>query len=147
MEAAAALQLVPEKYHLIYQQKWATIRENFKRGRLRDVYHYPLLENTNEEIISKANDMLSHYKSEIKVNAAFGFVLEDRTTEELKFFHPSNNTMLFPTPRLLQTPTDFTKFKTDIDQQDANAYARENRPSTKWTVSRIICVRFDVYRL
>ena len=91
--------------------------------------------------------MLSNYTGRIKVNVAFGFVLEDRITQELKFFHPSNNTMVFPTPRLLQSLEDFVKFKSDIDQQDAYAYARENRPSTKWIVSRVICVRFDVYRL
>ena len=147
MDAAEAVQLVPEKYRIIYQQKWRTIKETVKRGRLSDVYHYPLFENNNEEIISKAEDMLSHYTGRIKVNVAFGFVLEDRTTQELKFFHPSNNTMMFPTPRLLHSLEDFIKFKSDIDQQDAYGYARKNRPSTKWIVSRVICVRFDVYRL
>ena len=54
MDAAEAVQLVPEKYRIIYQQKWRTIKESVKRGRLSDVYHYPLFENNNEEIISKA---------------------------------------------------------------------------------------------
>ena len=81
-----------------------------------------------------------------EINVAFGFILKDRTTDELKFFHPSNNTMLFTLPRLLETPSDYRQFVEDIEQQDAFEYARLHRPSTKWTVERIVCVRFDIYR-
>ena len=144
---ATALQRLPQLYRPVYQKNWRTIKESLKQGRLRDMYHFPLLENNDREIISKAEHVISNYSGKIKVNVAFGYILKNRTTEELKFFHPSNNTMLFSTPRLLENVSDYRQFKADIEKEDAFEYARINRPSTNWTVARIICVRFDVYKL
>ena len=77
-----------------------------------------------------------------KVNVSFGFILKHRATEELRFFHPSNNTLL-----LVANETDFTSLLDRMEREDALEYARQQRPSTNWTVERVICVRFDVYRL
>ena len=90
---------------------------------------------------------MSKYNSKIKVNVAFRFILKNRTTKELKFFHPSNNTMLFASPRLLQNSSDYKKFNDDIENDDAFEYARMNKSSTNWTVARIISVKFDAYKL
>ena len=68
-------------------------------------------------------------------------------TDQLKFFHPSNNTMMFQFPRMLQTSTDYNQFAGDIEQEDILEYVVKQRPSTHWTVERIICVRFDIFRL
>ena len=64
-----------------------------------------------------------------------------------RFFHPSNNTLLFETPMLVTNETDFTSLLDRMEREDALEYARQQRPSTNWTVERVICVRFDVYRL
>ena len=82
-----------------------------------------------------------------KINVSFGFILKHRATEELRFFHPSNNTLLFETPMLVANETDFTSLLDRMEREDALEYARQQRPSTNWTVERVICVRFDVYRL
>ena len=117
-----------------------------RHGRLKDVYHFPIITTDNSAILRKAEEVVANYNEKFKVNVAFGFILKDRTTDELKFFHPSNNTMLFTLPRLLETPSDYRQFVEDIEQQDAFDYARLHRPSTKWTVEIIVCVRFDIYR-
>ena len=144
---ATSLQSVPELYRSFYQKHWNTIQTSVKQGRIRDMYHFPLFENNDTEINSKATEVISRYNSKIKVNVAFGFILKNRTSEELKFFHPSNNTMLFQTPKLLENSADYDQFKADIEKEDAYEYAKQNRPSTNWTVARIICVRFDVYKM
>ena len=143
----AVLNQIPDRYKQIYQQNWSTIKASEKRGLLKDVYHFPLLTTNNEEIITRLQEMLTGYSSKIKVNVAFGFVLYDRVTGSPKFFHPSNNTMLFAIPRLLANPNDFQNLVNDIEHQDAVEYAHSLRPTTKWTVERIICVRFDVFKL
>ena len=142
----AILQQIPNTYKKIYRQNWRTIKTSIKLGVLKDVYHFPLLTTANGEIVSRLQEMAANYADKIKVNVAFGFILQERTTGELKFFHPSNNTMLFEAPRVLANPNDFHKLVEDIENQDAVEYARSQRPSTKWTVERIICVRFDVYK-
>ena len=141
------LQRLPKLYRQVYQDNWRTIKESVRKGRLRDVYHFPLFENNDREIAVLARDVLSNYSGKIKVNVAFGFILKNRRTDELKFFHPSNNTMLFSTPRLIEKASDYNQFKEDIEKEDAFQYAKINKPSSNWIVERIICVRFDVYKL
>ena len=84
---AASLQRVPNLYRDIYQKNWVTIKDSFKTGTLRDMHHFPLFQNDDKEIISKVEHVMSKYNTKIKVNVAFGFILKNRTTGELKFFH------------------------------------------------------------
>ena len=141
------LQQVPDEYREIYQRNWKTIKQSVKKGLLKDVYHYPLFSTNNTEIKSRLQETLMNYSGKIKINVAFGFILRNRLTDELRFFHPSNNTLLFGTPRLLINATDYRKLEDDIEQQDAFEYARLQRPSTSWKVEKIICVRFDIFKL
>ena len=141
------IEQIPDEYRDIYKKNWRTIRPRVLQGRIRDMYHFPLIDSGNNEILQKAKEVIGKYSGKLKVNVAFGFILRDRTTDELKFYHPSNNTMLFPNPRLLETHSDFKQFAEDIEEQDAFEYARKHRPSTKWTIERVICVRFDIYKL
>ena len=141
------MQNVPEEYREIYNRNWKTIKHSMKKGVLKDVYHYPLFSNNNAEFKSRLNETLSNYKGKIKINVAFGFILRNRVTDELRFFHPSNNTMLFDIPRLLVTAADHRKLEDDVEQEDAFEYARLQRPSTHWLVEKIICIRFDIFRI
>ena len=137
---------VPEEYRDIYKNHWHTIRESVKHGLIREMYHFPLFDNNQNEISTCVNKVFKIHKK-FKINVAFGFILKSRTTGELKFHHPSNNTMVFENPRLVANQTDLTKIKQDIEHEDAIEYARLQRPSTDWVVERIICIRFDVYKL
>ena len=149
MDLNQSLEEVEERLRPIYRKHWHTIRKSIKRGLIKDMYHYPLLYGTDEEIIEKLNDVLQHYSRSIKINVAFGFVLRKgiEYDGELRFFHPSNNTMLFDLPRLIATDTDKKNLLNDIEQTDGFNYARAHRPSTKWVVDGLICVRFDVFKL
>ena len=141
------LNQIPEKYREVYQRNWKTIKHSVKKGILKDVYHFPLMVDSDGEIVSKLKEVLANYSKAIKVNVAFGFILQDRVNKELKFFHPSNNTMVFNQPRLVNSTNDVTSILDDIEKEDLFEYARQQRPSTRWTVERIICIRFDIYRL
>ena len=141
------LNQIPEKYRELYRLNWKTIKHSVKKGILKDIYHFPLLVDSDSEIVSKLKEVLANYSKAIKVNVAFGFILQDRVNKELKFFHPSNNTMVFKQPRLVNSTNDVTSILDDIEKEDLFEYARQQRPSTRWIVERIICIRFDIYRL
>ena len=92
---------IPDGYEEIYQNNWSVIRERVKVGRFKDTYHFPLFTILDSEISQKVEHVLGQYNQSIKINIAFGFVLKHVTTEDMKFFYPSNNTPLFETPRYL----------------------------------------------
>ena len=91
--------------------------------------------------------MLGQYNQSIKINIVFGFILKHVKTEDMKFFYPSNNTLLFEAPRYLRNIDDYQNLLGDVEYEDALSYAQALRPSTKWNIQRIICVRFDVYKM
>ena len=143
----ATLRRVPDTYRTIYQRHWTTIKTSVRQGRIKDVYHFPLFTADDSEITEKVQEVIRNYDNRVKINVAFGFILKNRITNDLKFYHPSNNTMLFNSPRVLASPNDYRQFIDDVEHEDAFAYARLHRPTTQWIVERVICVRFDIFKL
>ena len=138
---------IPDGYEGIYQNNWSVIRERVKVGRFKDTYHFPLFTILDSEISQKVEHVLGQYNQSIKINIAFGFVLKHVTTEDMKFFYPSNNTLLFETPRYLRNIRDYRSLIDDVEYEDALSYAQALRPSTKWIVQRIICIMIEVYKM
>ena len=150
MEFPRDLELdVDDEYKEIYQKNYRTIRTRIDKGRFRTVYHFLV---TSDYTRGKARDFLAAVdfqfspQNSYKVNAAFGFILRNIRTNELRFFHPSNNLMLYEIPVVVAGRKDITKLLDDLESEDARAYAFAHRPSTAWRMAKIVCVRFDVYK-
>ena len=73
--------------------------------------------------------------------------MTNKLTGEVKFYHPSNNTMVFETAQLISGREDVKKVKENIEREDLLEIARSSRPSTAWKVEAVICIRFDVMRI
>ena len=141
-------QNIEPKYIDLYRRHWSTIKNSVKRGVFKDVYHFVIYDYTMMQI----KEFLDEVKRDMdnkrfKINAAFGFILQNRSTDELKFFHPSNNNKIWEIPQLIENTEDFAKLRDDLERDDAFEYARLQRPDTSWKVAKIICIRFDVIKL
>ena len=141
-------QNIEPQYIDLYRRHWPTIKNSVKRGVFKDVYHFVIYDYTMMQI----KEFLDEVKRDMdnkrfKINAAFGFILQNRSTDELKFFHPSNNNKIWETPQLIENLSDFNKLRDDLEHDDAFEYARLQRPDTSWKVAKIICIRFDVIKL
>ena len=150
MEFPRDLELdVDDEYKEIYRKNYRTIRTRIDKGRFRTVYHFLV---TSDYTRDKASDFLAavdfqfSMQNSYKVNAAFGFILRNIRTNELRFFHPSNNLMLYEIPLVVAGRKDIAKLLDDLESEDARAYAFAHRPSTAWRMAKIVCVRFDVYK-
>ena len=141
-------QNIEPPYIELYRQHWSTIKNSVKRGIFKDVYHFVIYDYTMMQI----KEFLDEVKRDMgnkrfKLNAAFGFILQNRSTDEFKFFHPSNNNKIWEIPQLIENTEDFAKLRDDLERDDAFEYARLQRPDTSWKVAKIICIRFDVIKL
>ena len=125
---------LPENYQEIYRKHWSTIQESVKIWRFKDVYHFPLF--GDEDVITIVSEVIDKYPHGIKLNVAFGFILCDRISDELKFFHPSNNSTMFSLPRQFMAPGDVQLLQEDLERIDILEYARTQRPSSNWTVEK-----------
>ena len=146
--ALSLLEPVPEEYKDIYPRQLNTIRTRITRGKLKFVYHFLMLDNYHGDIIAEYLSVIKHeHPNGCKLNVAFGFILRNVETQELKFFHPSNNNMIFELPKLVTNEQEYRNLLEDLERQDVMEYARIQRPSTKWCVAKIVCMRFDVYNV
>ena len=136
---------LPENQQVIYRRHWTTIQKSLKVWRFKDMHHFPLF--GGENIDTLVTSVLEKYNQKIKINAAFGFILCDRATDKLKFYHPSNNSMMFESPKIIETPNDIKDLLNDVEKVDILEYARSQRPSSKWVVDKIICMRLDIFKL
>jgi hypothetical protein len=141
---------VEDEYKSIYKKHYQTIRTRVTKGRLRTVYHFLVTgdysRNKAKEYISEI-DMELNRNNTYKINVAFGFILRNHRTGDLRFFHPSQNSMLYELPMKVKNRKDIKKILDDLESEDARAYAMAHRPSTVWRMEKIVCVRFDVYKL
>ncbi len=82
-----------------------------------------------------------------KLNMALGYILRHIESGELRFFYPSQNNMLLDLPILIDSRQDIQQVleKLSIDYLSAHVY--NQRPSTKWLIAKIICLRFDTFKV
>ena len=141
-------QNIEPQYIELYKRHWSTIKNSVKRGIFKDVYHFVIYNYTTTQIREFLNEVKRDMGNKrFKINAAFGFILQNRSTDELKFFHPSNNNKIWEIPQLIENLSDFNKLRDVLERDDAFEYARLQRPDTSWKVVKIICIRFDVVKL
>ena len=142
------LQNVLEEYKEIYTRHYNTIQTRVSRGRIKYVYHFLMTENYNPSLLDEYLSVIrSDHENGCKLNAAFGFILKNIDTQELKFFHPSNNNTIFELPKRVLDERDYEKLREDLERRDVVEYANTQRPGSKWRVVKIVCMRFDVYKL
>ena len=138
---------IAKEHKEIYQKHFRTIQTRVTRGRIKTVYHFLVV---GEYTVDRAKEFISaidfNTQSTCKINVAFGFILKDIRSEELRFFHPSLNTMLYDLPVAIKNRQDLRAVLEDLEKEDARAYAMAHRPSTVWRMEKIVCVRFDVYK-
>ena len=86
-------------------------------------------------------------KTAFKINAAFGFVLRNNETNELKYHYASSNTRVLNAPAFVQNKVDLMSFLNTFLQQDPLEYARLQRPNSKWVVDIITNLTLYTFRI
>ena len=115
MEAAAIEELTSE-YQTLYSRHLNTLRTRTTTGRIKTVYHFLLVDGYSKAKMKQflATIEASHLNG-CKLNVAFGLFLRNKETEQLRFFHPSNNVTLFEIPKLLKNKQSFVKLLDDLE--------------------------------
>lgn len=137
---------VSEEYRSLYRKHYNAIKTRVTKGRIKYVYHF-LIDKTYDRALVDGflSKIQSNHKNGCKLNAAFGLILRNIGTDELRFFHSSLNTMVFDLPRIIKDTGDYRKLLEDLEKEDVLNYASLQRPSTAWVIAKIVSIRFDVY--
>ncbi len=124
----------------VIKKHWSMIKTGHRlKQKLQDIYNYRMKEcNVSHLKDILKEDIMEKQSNNFKLNFSFGFILRNLDTEQLRFFHPSNNEgRLFEEPHLIRTQEDFDTALADLEQEDILEWVRQNRPNSKWVVVRI----------
>ena len=81
-----------------------------------------------------------------KINLSFGFILRNKISGELRYFHSSRNVSgrFLDTPYLVTDASDFQPFLDSFDQQDILCWALLQRPISEWVCDLVTNVTFYI---
>ena len=57
---ASLIDQIPQEYREIYKRNWRTIKPSVKLGRIRDMYHFPLINSGDNDILEKAKKVIGN---------------------------------------------------------------------------------------
>lgn len=125
-------------------ENWPRIRDQINRGNRMHVYNQispndNYNENLNRFLVAIHGDQTQMYRLQIQV----GFLAYNHSTNEYRYFYPSYNTNLldareFDSIRLITNTADLQRMLEIIDAVDIVEVCRQQRPSSKWMIVRVI---------
>ena len=84
-----------------------------------------------------------------KVNLSFGFILKQKVTGRLRYYHSSNNCCgrYMEEPALITNRADFESFQERIQEPDLLNWAVSQRPNSDWICEMVTNVTFFVNKI
>ena len=84
-----------------------------------------------------------------KINCSFAFILKNKTTNRLKYYHSSNNCCgrLLEEPSLITNRGDFDRFLARIQESDILQWAIAQRPNSDWVCEHVTNATFFLNRI
>jgi len=133
----------------LYQDNWTAIRTHHHLDcPVQDCYNWRTDGSGWEEIEEQLWEMFGNQSSAFKINLSFGFVLRNRETGELRYYHTSAvEGRVLEEPRLVRNRQQMDEFLQAIRREDVLEWARQSRPDTKWVVVCITNVTVFVNKL
>ena len=140
----------------IYLSKFANFLEIKTFGRIRDsetlnrrsrIYlrylrhdRAPLIESIAQGI----ENIFQHQTNAFKINFSFSFILQHRETREFRYHYTSNNNQLLNSSKLIRNHQDLNNLLDFLASQDFPSHLKDQRPSTKWVIERIVSLRIHL---
>ena len=80
-------------YNLInfYRSPWSSIRTNRRSGRIQSTYNIRLTDLNTTSLHHTLWNIFKTQSSAFKINLSFGFILRNKISSELRYFHSSKN--------------------------------------------------------
>ena len=116
------------------------------RGTALDIYNHRLSED-GADVEEKVRYVFQKQRNASKINVAFGFILKNEETGEVRYYYPSQNGFLFDAPFLIANDADLETFVETLKQEDWAEYLRQQKPNSKWSIGMLTNTAIYVYKI
>ncbi|KAJ8048248.1 hypothetical protein HOLleu_00491 [Holothuria leucospilota] len=140
---------IPDNFQTIYSDNWKAIRTHHHRqNRVQDTYNFRITDLSNTSMRDLVRLVHNDQSNQFKLNMSFGFILRNRVTGDLRYFHASvNNHRLFDYPIMIGSQGDLNSFLEQFDIEDIEQTLLLGRPDSKWVLDFITNVTIFVNKL
>ena len=131
------------------QENWGSIRTYVARGPVQTRYNHRLTTMDTRELQEPLRQLFEEQTTSFKVNLSFGFILKQKVTGRLRYYHSSNNCCgrLLEEPSLITNRADFDSFLERIREPDILQWAIAQRPNSDWVCELVTNVTFFLNRI
>ena len=131
------------------RDNWGSIRTHVVHGPIQTRYNYRLTTMDTRELHEQLRQLFEEQTTSFKLNCSFAFILKNKTTNRLKYYHSSNNCCgrLLEEPALITNRGDFDQFLERIHQPDILQWAVAQRPNSDWVCEHVTNATFFLNRI
>ena len=130
-------------------ENWGSIRTHVVHGPVQTRYNRRLTSLDTRDLHEQLRVLFEEQTTSFKINCSFAFILKNKTTNRLKYYHSSNNCCgrLLEEPSLITNRGDFDRFLERIHQPDILQWAVAQRPNSDGICEMVTNATFFVNRI
>ena len=130
-------------------ENWASVRTHVVHGPVQTRYNHRLTTTNLRVLNDPLGKLFNQQTVSFKINCSFGFILKDKVTSRLRYYHSSNNCCgrFLEEPSLITNRADFDSFLERIREPDILQWAIAQRPNSDWVCELVTNVTFFFNRI
>ena len=131
------------------QENWGSIRTYVARGPIQTRYNRRLTSLDTRDLHEPLRQLFDQQTTSFKVNLSFGFILKQKVTGRLRYYHSSNNCCgrYMEEPALITNRDDFDSFLERIREPDILQWAIAQRPNSDWVCELVTNATFFLNKI
>ena len=130
-------------------ENWGSIRTHVVHGPVQTRYNRRLTSLDTRDLHEQLRVLFEEQTTSFKINCSFAFILKNKTTNRLKYYHSSNNCCgrFLEEPSLITNRDDFDRFLARIQESDILQWAVAQRPNSDWICEMVTNATFFLNRI
>ena len=130
-------------------ENWASVRIHVVNGPVQTRYNRRLTSLDTRDLHAPLRVLFDQQTTAFKLNCSFGFVLREKESGRLRYYHSSNNCCgrLLEEPSLITNRDDFDRFLARIQESDILQWAVPQRPNSDWVCELVTNATFFLNRI
>ena len=131
------------------RENWGSVRTHVVNGPVQTRYNHRLTSLDTRDLHDQLFLLFEEQTTAFKVNVSFGFILKQKATNRLRYYHSSNNCCgrYLEEPSLITNRDDFDRFLARIQESDILQWAVAQRPNYDWVCEHVTNATFFLNRI
>ena len=131
------------------RDNWGSIRTYVAQGPVQTRYNHRLTTMDTRDSHEQLRVLFDQQTTSFKINCSFAFILKEKQSGRLKYYHSSNNCCgrFMEEPALITNRADFDSFLERIREPDILQWAIAQRPNSDWVCEMATNVTFFLNRI